>query len=69
MPIQFPKKRGRNKIKRLRRELHLRQLDLARKLNVYQSEVSEIERGERLPNVLLAKRIAKALRRSVEEVF
>ena len=69
MSIQFPKKRGRNKIKQLRRELRLRQLDLARKLNVYQSEVSEIERGERLPNVVLAKRIAKALRRSVEEVF
>ena len=70
MPIiQFPKRRGRNKIKQLRRELRLRQLDLARKLNIYQSEVSQIERGERLPNVVLAKRIAKALRRSVEEVF
>ena len=67
--IQFPKRRGRNKIKQLRRELRLRQLDLARKLNVYQSEVSQIERGERLPNVVLAKRIAKVLRRSVEEVF
>ena len=67
--IQFPKRRGRNKIKQLRRELRLRQLDLARKLNVYQSEVSQIERGERLPNVVLAKRIAKALRSSVDEVF
>ena len=67
--VQFPKKRGRNKIKRFRQELRLRQLDLARKLNVYQSEVSEIERGERLPSVVLAKRISKVLRKSVEEIF
>ena len=46
-----------------------RQLDVARKLNVYQSEVSQIERGEREPGVYLAKRIAKVFGRTVEEIF
>ena len=59
----------RNHIKRLREARGLRQLDLARKLDVYQSEVSAIERGEREPGVHLAQRIAKVLGKSVEEVF
>lgn len=54
-------KRARNRIARIRSEKGWRQLDLARKLNVYQSEVSEIERGDREPGVYLAKRIAQAL--------
>lgn len=58
-----------NRVRRFRREKGLRQLDLARRLNVYQSEVSLIERGERVPSVLLAKRVAKVLGRTVEEVF
>ena len=45
------------------------QLDVARKLNLYQSEVSQIERGERVPSVYLAKRIAKVLGKTVEELF
>lgn len=59
----------RNRISRLRMEKGLRQLDLARKLDVYQSEVSAIERGERIPSVYLAKKIARALGKKVEEVF
>ena len=59
----------RNSIKQLREEKGLRQLDLARRLNVYQSEVSAIERGEREPGVHLAKRIAKVLGKRVDEVF
>lgn len=59
----------RNSMARLRREKGWRQLDMARRLGVYQSEVSEIERGEREPGVRLAKRIARALRVSVEDVF
>ncbi len=62
-------KRHRNNIRRLRLEAGRRQLDLARKLNVYQSEISQIERGEREPGVYLAKRIAKVFGRTVEEVF
>ena len=59
----------RNKIKKIRIEKGLRQLDLARRLDVYQSEVSAIERGERVPGIYLAKRIARMLGKSVEEVF
>lgn len=63
------RQRYKNRIKSLREEKGLRQLDLARRLDVYQSEVSEIERGEREPGVYLAKRIASALGKRVEEVF
>ena len=59
----------RNKIRRFRLEAGKRQLDVARKLNVYQSEISQIERGERVPGVYLAKRIAKVFGRTVEEIF
>lgn len=59
----------RNNVSRIRRVLGLRQLDLARRLDIYQSEVSAIERGEREPGVHLAQRIARALGRSVEDVF
>ena len=62
-------KRHRNKIRGFRLEAGKRQLDIARKLNVYQSEISQIERGERVPSVYLAKRIAKVLGRTVEEIF
>lgn len=62
-------KRHRNKIRGFRLNDGKRQLDVARKLNVYQSEISQIERGERVPSVYLAKRIAKVLGRTVEEIF
>ncbi len=44
-------------------------MDIARKLNVYQSEISQIERGEREPGVYFAKRIAKVFGRTVDEIF
>ncbi len=47
----------------------MRQLDVARKLNLYQSEISQIERGEREPGVYLAKRIAKVFGTTIEEIF
>jgi putative transcriptional regulator len=65
----MPKRSNRNNISRIRREKRLRQLDLARMLDLYQSEVSAIERGEREPGVQLALRVARALGKRVEEVF
>ena len=59
----------RNNVAKVRRALGLRQLDLARRLDLYQGEVSAIERGERIPNVYLARRIAKVLRESVDYLF
>ena len=67
--MKIKTKRHRNNIRRVRLQLAMRQLDVARKLNVYQSEISQIERSEREPGVYLAKRIAKVLRRTVEEIF
>jgi putative transcriptional regulator len=63
------KKSTQNHISRIRSERGWRQLDLARRLDIYQSEVSAIERGEREPGVHLAKRIAKVLGKRVEEIF
>jgi len=42
---------------------------LARKVGIFQSEISEIETGQRMPNVYLAMKIAKALKRKVDEIF
>ena len=58
-----------NRVKLLREKKGWRQLDLARALDLYQSEVSSIERGEREPGVYLAKQIAKVFRKKIEDVF
>ena len=62
-------RKPKNIIDHLRLKKGWRQLDLARKLDIYQSEVSAIERGEREPGVFLAKRIAKVFGMKVDEVF
>jgi putative transcriptional regulator len=58
-----------NRIREVRREKGLRQVDLARMVGVFQSEISEIECGKRVPSVYLAKRIAKALGVSLDDLF
>jgi putative transcriptional regulator len=58
-----------NKIRDFREEKGWRQVDLAQRLGILQSEVSDIETGKRKPNIYLAKRIAKVLGRDVNEVF
>ena len=58
-----------NKIREFRKEKGWRQVDLAQKLGILQSEVSDIETGKRKPNIYLAKRIAKVLGKDVNEVF
>jgi putative transcriptional regulator len=63
------KRSPRNKLTRIRREQQIRQLDLARRLEIHQSEVSAIECGEREPGVQLAIRVARALGKRVEDVF
>lgn len=58
-----------NRIKSLREKKGWRQLDLARLLDLFQSDVSSIERGEREPGVYLAKHIAKVFKKKVEDIF
>ncbi len=64
MPIK-----SQNRIKELRKEKRLKQSALANRVGVHQSEISVIETGERIPSIRLAGKIAKALKKSIEEVF
>jgi len=58
-----------NRIREIRRQRGLRQVDLAKMVGVFQSEISEIECGKRKPSVYLAKRIAEALGVSLDDLF
>ncbi len=58
-----------NQIAVARTRAGMRQLDLARKVGLHQSEVSAIERGERQPGVFLAKRIARALHTRIDDLY
>ena len=58
-----------NKIKEFRDLKRWKQSYLAKKIGIFQSEISEIETGVRKPNVYLARKIAKTLGKDVNEVF
>ena len=49
--------------------MELSQRQLAALVGVRKTTIGEIERGERLPNVVTAIRIAKALHTTVEELW
>lgn len=52
------------------RDYHgISQRELARRIGVGKTTISEIERGDRLPNVLTAIRIARAMETTVEEIW
>lgn len=57
------------KLKDLRDYQGISQRELARRIGVGKTTISEIERGDRLPNVLTAIRIAWALETTVEEIW
>lgn len=57
------------KLKDLRDYHGISQRELARRIGVGKTTISEIERGDRLPNVLTAIRIARALETTVEEMW
>ena len=65
----MPKVEFKNRIREFRKKKGLRQTDLARLVGIFQSELSEIERGIRKPSVYLAKKIAKALGVSLDDLF
>ncbi len=57
------------KLKDLRDYHGISQSELARRVRVGKTTISEIERGDRLPNVITAIRIARALETTVEEIW
>lgn len=57
------------KLKDLRDYHGISQRELARRIGVGKTTISEIERGDRLPNVLTTIRIARALETTVEEIW
>lgn len=57
------------KLKDLKDYHGISQRELARRIGVGKTTISEIERGDRLPNVLTAIRIARALETTVEEIW
>lgn len=57
------------KLKDLRDYHGISQRELARRIGVGKTTISEIERRDRLPNVLTAIRIARALETTVEEIW
>jgi putative transcriptional regulator len=58
-----------NRIREVRKQRELKQVDLARIVGVFQSEISEIECGKRKPSIYIAKRIARALGVSLDDLF
>lgn len=57
------------KLKELREYHGISQRELARRVGVGKTTIGEVERGDRLPNVETAIRIARALNTTVEEIW
>ena len=58
-----------NRVYKLRSKLGLTQEELAEKVGVTRQTIIAIEKGNYTPSVLLALKIARLFKRSVEEVF
>ena len=58
-----------NKIRFYREYEGLSQREVARRVRISSTEMSNIERGVKLPNVITAIRIAKVLRGTVEALW
>lgn len=56
-------------IKEKRLKLNIEQADLAKFIGVTQSTISRYERGERLPNLNIAKRLAAVLNCTVDDLI
>ena len=58
-----------NKIRALRKELELRQEDIANRLGVTRQTIIAIENNKYNPSLELAMKLAKLLNTTVEELF
>ena len=53
----------------LREERGFSQIELAKRSGVSQAFISQIEKGEKVPTVFIAKRLAMALDKTVDEMI
>ncbi len=58
-----------NNVSTLRAKVNITQETLAEEVHVTRQTIIAIERGNYVPSVLLAMKIAKFFKRSVEEIF
>lgn len=58
-----------SRLKELRARHGYNQTELAKRANVSRQTISLIERGEYMPSILIAVRIARIFNESVEDVF
>jgi putative transcriptional regulator len=58
-----------NRLKERRTELGLTQAELAERVGVTRKTVNTVENGVFVPSTILALKLARALDRSVEELF
>lgn len=57
------------KLKELRARLGINQTELAKRAKISRQTVSLIERGEFMPSLLIATKIARVFNEPVEEIF
>ncbi len=57
------------KVKKIRLARGLTQFELARKVNVSRPLITQIERGTKIPSILLSQDIAKALNCTIEDLI
>lgn len=57
------------KLKELRARLNINQTELAKRAKISRQTVSLIERGEFMPSLLIATKIARVFNEPVEEIF
>jgi len=58
-----------NKLKEIRKSLNITGIELAKKVGVSHSLIYMIEGGYRNPSMKIAKKIAKVLGKSLDEIF
>lgn len=58
-----------NSLKQLRRDRNIKQMDLAKILDITNDYLSLIERGARTPSFKLAKKIADYFDTTMDEIF
>lgn len=58
-----------NKIETIRKERGIRQEEFAKAMGVSRQTISSLENGRYNPSILLAYKIAKYFKMSIEEVF